>query len=143
ASRAGRGRCPADGRWWSSWSSTCWPPAGPAPWRGWRLGSAAAGPVPGPDPDHEAQRRALEPKGPAQLPLQVAAVAGGELPAGEQDHLGRVDSGLGGVADLDRAAPDRRRWGALGRLPQPLVEGRRWDPPGARGSPLCDTSPNL
>src|SRR5829696_7928603 len=57
-------------------------------------------PLPGPDPDHQPHRRALEPEGAPQVPLQVAAVAGGELAAGEQDELGRVDPGLSGVTDL-------------------------------------------
>src|SRR4029450_9701846 len=61
--------------------------------------SGTGRPLPGPNPDHQPHRRALEPEGPPQVPLQVAAVAGGELTAGEQDDLGRVDPGLGGVAD--------------------------------------------
>src|SRR4029453_5718510 len=62
-------------------------------------GSASAGPFPGPGPDPQAHRGSLEPEGAAQVLLQIAAVAGAELAAGEQDHLGWVDPGLGGVAD--------------------------------------------
>ncbi len=101
------------------------------------------GPLPGPDPDHQPHRRALEPEGPPQVALEVAAVAGGELGAGEHDHLGRVDPGLGGVADLDRAAAHRGRGRALGGLPQPLVEGRGGDAPRTLGQHLVDQAPDL
>src|SRR4030095_13559405 len=91
--------------------------------------SGAAGAVPGPDPDHQADRRALEPEGAPQVLLQVAPVAGGERAAGEQDHLGGLAPGRGGVGALPRGAPPGRGWRALGPPPQPLVEGGGGDAP--------------